>query len=389
MAHLVSELECELVTDFSILNVQQRGLGPTGLLVGTFAASEPGTLSLAPGDRNADLRVRVERWDARPEEVRDDWEDRDELPWAPVPRGGRLVVSGFDPPTGDGLVIDDLGPARVEVLARGRYQYAGRAYEQYEPERWLIRFWPTAGPLDALQGPPRHLAAPLPRLGEPSPWEAAVHGWRVAGWSPRLSVLAAFYHLEAAVHLVGRPFECDDLSPFLAARQLGWTSPVNGAVPMTAEARTINPGPFTLLDALDAAGMPGVSTFADAFTCLVRLGLLARSDTPSGERWVPNPAPEPVPPVLELSDAVRREREVRAHPHVDLRYLDGDLHTLACWPPRGPVTARTVAVRLAAPVEHVVDAIRVRALTRSWAVDVDPREIGADTEITLRAAGTA
>ncbi|WP_149204614.1 hypothetical protein [Actinotalea subterranea] len=390
MAHLVGELERELVTDFAILSVQQAGLEAFGIPVGTFAASEPGALSAAPGDRNADLRVRVERWDSRPGDVADDWQDCDELPWAPVSGGGLLTVSGFDPPTGGDLAIEDIGPARVQVLARGRHQYAGRAVEHFEPEQWLFRFWPDTDRRDMLAGPPRRLAGPLPSLAERNPWVAAVHGWRVAGWSPRLSVLAAFREIETAVRLLGHPFERDDLTAFLRVRQLDWTSPVNGSVPMTSDDRTINPGPFDLLDALGAAGMPQVATFADAFTCLVRLGLLARCDTPSGERWVPNPTPGPVPPVLELSERALREREVRAVPHVDLRYLDADLRTLVCWPPAYPVTPLAVAVRWSVPVEHVVDAFRVGALVGAWAAGVDPREIGADTPVTLPATtGTA
>jgi len=386
MARLVSEVERDLFTDFALLSARQDGVNPSGLAVGTFAASEPGILSMVTGSKYSDMRVRLERWDSRPDWVGDDWEDCDELPWAPVPGGGRLSVQGFDPPTGEGLLVEDIGTARVQVFASGRHQYSPGDLEGSAPERWLVRLWPEPGPPDALAGPPRRIAGPLPYSIEPSPWEAAVHGWRVSGWSSELFTLRAFSEIENAVRRVGHPFERDDLVPLL--RQFDWTSPVNASVPMAPEGRRVNPGPYELCEKLaTATGLPEVATFADAFTCLLRLGLLARCDTPSGERLVPNPAPDPVFPVLELSDAVLRVRNVRLAPHIDVSYLEGDLYTLTCWSPSGLVTTpRTIAVRLSVPAKDVVDALRVRALSRPGALDVEPHEIGPDTTITLRAA---
>lgn len=390
MARLVAALERDLTTDFALLFVQQEGIAPEAA-TWTFAASEPGTLAMITGMKYSDLRVRVERWDSRPDWVGDDWEDCDELPWAPVPGGGRLSVSGFDAPTGKGLLIEDIGPARVQVFASGRHQYSNTSEDlaHYEPERWLLRLWPEPGPPEPLAGPPRRIAGPLPFFVERSPWEAAVHGWQVAGWPSELSQLSAFREIENAVHRVGRPFERDDLTPLLR-RGVDWTSPVNGSVPMTVEGRRRDPGPYELLEQLATiTGLPEVATFADAFTCLLRLGLLARCETPSGARLVPNPAPEPISPVLVLSDAAARLRDVRLVPHVDLRYLEGDMSTLACWSQGGRVTTpRTIAVRLSVPVADVVDVFRGRALNWPDAFDLDPREIGPDTAITLGAASS-
>lgn len=385
MARLVAGLERDLSTDFALLSARQERVDPWGLMT-TFAATVPGEIALSAGAKNADTRVRLERWDGRPDWVGDEWEDCDELPWAPVPGGGRLSVQGFDPPTGEGLLVEDMGTARVQVFASGRHQYSPGDIEGTAPERWLIRLWPEPAPTDALAGPPRRVAGPLPYFYQRSPWQAAVHGWRVSGWSSRLSSLHAFGAIENAVSLVGRPFERDDLVPFPGS--FGWTSPVNGSVPMTPETRAVYPGPFELLERLaTASGLPEVATFADAFTCLLRLGLIARCDTPSGERLVPNPAPDPVSPVLELPDAVRRVRHVRLAPHIDVGYLEGDLETLVRWSPSGLVTtARSIAVRLSVPTEDVVDALRIRALSRPGALDVDPHGIGPDTTVTLRAA---
>lgn len=389
MARLVAALERDFSTDFALLYARQERVEPSGLTSGTFAASEPGIISMVTGAKSPDVRLRLECWDSRPDWVGDEWEDCDELPWASVAEGGRLSVHGFDPPTGEGLPVERLAAARVQVFASGRHQYSPCDVVGSAPERWLVRIWPDAGPTNALAGPPRRIAGPVPYSRLRSPWEAAVYGWRLSGWSSVLSCLRAFGAIENAVRQVGRPFEREDLVPFLGP--FDWTSPVNLGMPMTVEARALSPGPYVLLDTLArVTGLPEVATFADAFTCLLRLGLLARCDTPSGERLVPNPAPEPVAPLLTLSSAVLRERSVRLAPHIDVSYLDGDLATLARWSPNGLVTTpRAIAVRLSLPSEDLVEALRLRALVRPGALDVDPLEIGPDTTITLREAPRA
>ncbi|MGZ6803706.1 MAG: hypothetical protein ACXVFU_11725 [Nocardioidaceae bacterium] len=137
---LVQNTESILETDFNLLFAAQRvEWDPPDA---TFAASAPGFIAMKAGARFARLRVRLERWDERPPPPGDEWEDIDELPWASIPGGGPVVVNGFDPPEdGDGLVVEDLARARVEVLATGRHRYDDDEAPDHLPrEEWLLRW---------------------------------------------------------------------------------------------------------------------------------------------------------------------------------------------------------------------------------------------------------
>ena len=391
MAHLVGAIERYLETDFALLSAEQDAAVGSGLLTFTFAASMPGAIAMQAGDKYANLNVRVERWDSRPEWVGDDWEDCDELPWAPVPGGGLLSLRGFDDaPLPEALAVDDMGPSRVQVLARGRYRYGrgeegGLGPEALEPEDWLIRLWPEPGPSNPLAGPPRRLAGTVWLDLRPSPWQAALHGWELSGWHRTLQRLHAFEKIRWAVARVDHPFERHELEPLLDP--FDWTSPLTAPYPIYAE-HPLQPDQIELVARLVAAtGLAAVETYGDAFECLPRLGLLAECATPAGVRFVPNPAPGPVSPVHDSRDEDRLKRKVRLWPHLNVTYLGPDIDTLLEWSSDGlATTPRRVAIRLSVPPQYVIDALRELAVVRPGAVDVDPCKIYADTAVTLRKA---
>lgn len=351
MARLVAELERDLFTDFALLSARQDGVNPSGLTVGTFAASEPGILSMVTGTKYSDMRVRLERWDSRPDWVGDDWEDCDELPWAPLPGGGRLSVQGFDPPTGEGLLVEDIGTARVQVFASGRHQYSPGDLEGSAPERWLVRLWPEPGPPDALAGPPRRIAGPLPYSIEPSPWEAAVHGSFPScdsSTGPHRSTPRCRWHPRVERCIRG-----------LMSSARNWPRPL--ACQRSRRSRTPS-------------------------RACCGWGSLPGATRPRVSGWYPTPR-QTRSPRCSSSPTPSCACETYASPHIDVSYLEGDLYTLTCWSPSGLVTTpRTIAVRLSVPAKDVVDALRVRALSRPGALDVEPHEIGPDTTVTLRAA---
>src|SRR5664279_817698 len=112
------------------------------------------------GTKFANVSVRAERWDDRPDRI-EGWEDEDELCFEEIVGDGALVLSGFD--AGEvGLELSGLGAARVHVLARGRhrYGYSSGNVDELPPEEWLLRFYPVEAPHDPLAGGPRRIAGP-------------------------------------------------------------------------------------------------------------------------------------------------------------------------------------------------------------------------------------
>lgn len=64
----------------------------------SFAVSDHGCVGMLCGTQWPPVQMRLERWDVRPPEPTDDWEDLDELPWQTVDGGGPVVAVGWDEP---------------------------------------------------------------------------------------------------------------------------------------------------------------------------------------------------------------------------------------------------------------------------------------------------
>src|SRR5437763_167207 len=117
--NVIQFVEYEIETDFALLYAAQAST-PEPPTTMTFAASAPGAVAMTCGTKYANLHVRLERWDEHPPAPTDDWEDIDEVPWVTISAGGTVTAAGFDPAKDDdGLVVDDLPRARVQVLAKG------------------------------------------------------------------------------------------------------------------------------------------------------------------------------------------------------------------------------------------------------------------------------
>ena len=400
MVCLLAAAECTLDTDFALLYaLQETGAEPPASQ--TYAASAPGAVAMVCGTKYARLHVRTERWDGPPPPPDEAWEDMDELPFEVVPGGGPLRVSGFEPAGGEGLPVADLCPAggraRVQVLAAGRHRYGYSDGEPpAEPERWLLRLFPDPGARDALAGPPRRLAGPLPFARRPAGWWAAHEAWRTAGWSSHLSSLPAFRLLqEALTHARGPATPEEVLAqwqrylPALEHRPApDWDTDVMvGRQPYPSE-----PPPEQALGQLAAAaGMPAVRTVGDALTCLRRLGLLLVAEGREQGRLVLHPAPRPVWEVLRMpaEDVVRRRQAVLHDQH---GHLGGDVDHLVRWAPGGVLSAPLgrIAVRLAVPLPDVVGALQAKA---RWGLRTSPElpfdadgSVGPGTVVTVRQA---
>ena len=389
MARLVDEIAAEVQTDFALLSAAQGdrvGYAETQ----TYAASAPGCIAMMCGTKYANLVVRLERWDGRPAEADPLWEDCDEVPWEPVAEAGPLLVFGFDPAEGDGLDVTDLGRSRVQVLASGRHRYTyGDFVEGLPPERWLLRLWPDPDAGDALAGPPRRVAGPLPFMWRRNSWGAAFQGWSLAGWSSYLLGVEAFRVLAQAVAFIGQPFHPNELLPKLGpwgmqrdrAGAYDWSSPAIGHG-WAVDIRQMQPEIGVKLEALArAAKLPGIETFGDALTALERLGLLARLD---GGRIVPNPAPAPVWELVPLSPEARAGLETQAL-RAEFSSFEGDIEHVVRWCDGELITTpRTIATRLAIHPDDVRGAMRLLRSTRRD-VSLDPEgPTDPDREVTIR-----
>ena len=180
---------------------------------------------MCTGWKYSAVEITLERWDARPPEPDEIWEDQDELPWQSVRDGGPAVAWGFDPPdTASGLSLDGLDRARVQVLARGRYRYASSwpDADASDPEHWLLRWWPDPEHRDALAGAPRRLAGPAASDVRRTPWESAAMGWSKTGWTGRMTGIEGFRVLLQGVAGAGGPVTVAELAARVApGRPLG------------------------------------------------------------------------------------------------------------------------------------------------------------------------
>jgi len=379
MPYLIASAETALDTGYALLYVLQQGSSERPNST-TFAASAPGGIAMMCGTRHARLHVRLERWDSVPPVAEPEWEDRDELPWEPVPDGGPLLTSGDGPPAASAppLDVDGLTRARVEVLAAGRhrYRYSYRgAVEDLPRERWLLRFWPDEDAQDALAGPPRRIAGRLPFEHYFRGWLATLHAWRQTGWETEFSGIQGFESIASALRLVGRPCTAEELVPLLGG-------PGHEADPFTMDSPVLRLGPAypelfpdrqPILDRLAAAAeMGSVATFGDALTCLQRLGLLATWRTPDAELLVPTGAPRPVWEVLAVSAKEERRLRVQALAS-DFDYLVDDILHVLEWAPehRVTITPQRLGVRLAVSADDIVRALQLAVLLEKIAVEGD------------------
>ncbi|TQL01094.1 hypothetical protein [Cellulomonas sp. SLBN-39] len=384
MARLTGELDRVLGTDFGLLTVHQNpAFGDVDS--NAYASSAPGIVDVVCGGRNPTIHARLEVWDDRPPEPASLWEDCDVLPWRSLPGAGPAYVAGFDPPDGEGLDVDDLVDARVQVLAHGRHQ--PDEGPDATVERYLFRFWPEPMP-DPLDGPPRRIAGRRPAERERTPWSGAVHGWHLAGWGVALSCIPAFDDLLRRVELHGEPFSEDTLGdglvqPTQATAADPWERAALGEPP----GRTV-PAPQSetrLVAVARAARMPEIVTYRHALEALVRLGLLGQVETAQGPRMVPNPSPRRAADVLPVPEA-DRHRYATA-PFLDHTVLAHELRALAAWSPGGALrtTVGRVAVRLSVPASDVVGALRYTAADTPSCAELPDGELTAASTFSLLA----
>jgi hypothetical protein len=377
MTTLVDAVETEFETDFAILAAEQSGVSTSN--IASFAFSAPGLIRMECGTKYPRVRVRVERWDSRPPVIAG-WEDADELPFEEIPAGGELMVGGFDP--GDvGLNIDGLGRARVQVLARGRHRYTYDSNfdpEVQAPEEWLMRLYPTEGPIDPMSGGPRWIAGG----GDPSesggsPWRAAVRGYQTSGWSSVLTGSEGFRLAESALLSFERPPDRADL----AARMVRYMPPWQAGGPDSQSIalpprRSIQPEP----DPLEAVlGAKPIVSIGDAIDALVDLGLLLVENRAGHRLLVPNPSPQPAWDRLEMSGQIRLSARSHALDRAHSRVAT-DIASAVDWTSNEGLstTPRSMAVRWSTTIEDVLGGIRLLGGSGQLVSD---RDLGFDIEL--------
>jgi hypothetical protein len=385
---LVHFIEQDLSTDFAILRVGQEHLddGPGGPI---FASSIPGAIGMMAGTKYAQMHVRIERWDGRPPEPSENWEDLDELPWLTVAGAGDITASEFDPPRpGPGLSVAGLTAGRAQVLAAGRHRYDYSDLHDegfWGPEQWLVRIWPTDLAGDGLSGTPRRIAGPSLGNGEGlSGWHAAFRGWHDSGWHSFLLPVDAFGVISQGLSIIGRPCTAEELEAKLYSgqpEQPNWASPI--------WPRPLVPG---LTDHMSdrlaligqAASMEQIRTYGDALTCLRRLGLLAVLDGEQHERLTINAAPENVGDVVAIDADLARGLKMQA---LASRYraFDEDVLHMVRWAPDETLVASPyqLAVRLSLSANSVVGALQLLQLQQQIEVDRDLEDLEPQTEIVI------
>jgi hypothetical protein len=349
-------------------------------------------VELRCGTKYADVDIRLERWDGRPPEIEESWEDRDVLPWRNTSDSELVQAQGFDAPDStEGLDVSGLGRARVEVLASGRHRYFyGDDNEGLPPERWLLRFWPDSQHLDALAGPPRRIAGPQGEA-DPGPWGAAVRAWSRVGWGDLLHTPSGFQYLVFAIGAVGRPFTHAELPDYLSgwwvANHPGDDGPWSGSIYdwNKVENRLANDGSPRVAKLATAAGLAKLETLNDAFDALCGLGLLAEVRYGGESYWTPNPSPRAAWDVLPEDDGKTPWMRIRS-----LRTFygdfEGDLEHLCGWAEGGQmtVTPRRIATRLSISPDEVLSTIELLNLLKPGRVTFAGETIDAESTFTMR-----
>ncbi len=338
VARLVDSLEVQLGTDFALLSLTQEP--DAELASGPYATSAPGSLALMAGTKYAEMDVRIERWDGEPPGVGDEWEDRDVLPWQPLPESSEAHLAGFDPADDGTFSLGDLGRARVEVLAwgRNRYGYSDGPDDWLGTprERWLLRFWPDPDCLDALTGPPRRL---IGRGWLPSPtdaFSACVDALETTGWTPALSGATPFDDIFQALLYQRAAFTAEELPPPFVT----WTWE-------TEVGRHEDVADGVVRKRVAAVGRAAgveIRTYRDGLRALIALGVFTTVQTPDGPKLAPNPTP-PVS-VWDIIESVP-PRGYGSPRVVELKAfgtLSEDLLHLARWAPGEVLRATPVRI---------------------------------------------
>lgn len=157
---------------------------------------------------------------------------------------------------------------------------------------------------------------------------------------------------------------------------LDWESPVDAGRPRLPSDAARHAQ--LLADLASAADLTDISTFGDLLVAMERFGLLGRL---GDDRLVPNPAPPLIWDVLGRSDA-------DAHPWrlgvamTQERSTQSDVLHLLRWAAEGTLRASPLrmALRLARPVQQVLDALRALQLLDRIQVDqpldgIDPSQL--------------
>jgi hypothetical protein len=392
MARLLVEAEQTFETDFALAGARQ-GDAESGDTM-TYAASGPGAVALQCGTKYVSVHLRLERWDERPPSVDDDWEDRDLLPWQSIEDGGPLVGHGFDPADEGGLDLGDLDCGRIEVLAIGRhrYRYGDGVFDHLPPEQWLLRLWPTDVPVDALTGPPRRIAGPLPYFyPELTPFQRAIHSWSQTGWSDALNAIPASREIVQAMRRVGRPATANELAenfgPWGLQRDSEGPYTWQSLVPDALAGRSSPTGDSPLMQLARDAGLAPIQTFADMLTLLRAVGLILDWNTPEGVLFVPNPAPRPMWEVAPAGSAQEQHAWQRGALASDYQSLEGDIYQLVRWAPGRTFTASLtqIAVRLGLPDQDVAGALRLAEMQGQISLDPAPNSAEPGAPITVAA----
>ena len=318
----------------------------------SLAASAPGAVALNAGNR-VNVRIRLERWSARPPGAAGSGTDRDELPWQEVIDGGPLSIGADDY---GGLDVDGLGRARVAV-------HAVTARGGHDDEEWLLQFFPDPDHSDAMAGPPRVLSDDpfvRPKIAGPatddpteSTYRRGLQVVREGGWHDvrYLGIQNLLTLLGIATAAVTRDELAVAMTYFPSASK-SWDDVVFNPDwsidrwPGEELAEDVS----QLAAALEAAaGMATIRTASDSLECLLRLGVLVEDESDDGLlRISPSMTAPPIWEAVELPPGWLVTLRASLLSKMFGTPRDDLLHLIR-WAPDGAlsVTIRQVADRLA------------------------------------------